>query len=71
MAKFADQHPKLRIEFALDDARHDLIGDSVDVAVRIGMLNDSTAVAQDRHRSPGSRRRAVLPRARWHSVRAI
>jgi DNA-binding transcriptional LysR family regulator len=46
LAKFADQHPKLRIEFALDDARHDLIGDSVDVAVRIGTLNDSTAVAR-------------------------
>src|ERR1700749_2366637 len=34
IAKFADQHPKLRMEFTLDDARHDLIGDSVDVAVR-------------------------------------
>src|ERR1700754_2365969 len=46
LATFADLHPKLRIEFALDDARHDLIGDSVDVAVRIGALNDSTAVAR-------------------------
>lgn len=46
LAKFADQHPKLRIEFALDDARRDLIGDSVDVAVRIGTLDDSTAVAR-------------------------
>jgi DNA-binding transcriptional LysR family regulator len=46
LAKFVDQHPKLRIEFALDDARHDLIGDSVDVAVRIGTLDDSTAVAR-------------------------
>jgi DNA-binding transcriptional LysR family regulator len=46
LARFIDQHPKLRIEFTLDDARHDLIGDSVDVAVRIGILNDSTAVAR-------------------------
>ncbi len=46
LANFADQHPKLRMEFTLDDARHDLIGDSVDVAVRIGALNDSTAVAR-------------------------
>jgi DNA-binding transcriptional LysR family regulator len=46
LARFADQHPKLRIEFVLDDARHDLIGDSVDVAVRIGSLSDSTAVAR-------------------------
>jgi DNA-binding transcriptional LysR family regulator len=46
LARFADQHPKLRMEFTLDDARHDLIGDSVDVAVRIGSLTDSTAVAR-------------------------
>ena len=45
LTRFADKHPKLRIEFALDDARHDLIGESVDVAVRIGTLDDSTAVA--------------------------
>jgi DNA-binding transcriptional LysR family regulator len=43
---FSDKHPKLRIEFSLDDARHDLIGESVDVAVRIGTLGDSTAVAR-------------------------
>jgi DNA-binding transcriptional LysR family regulator len=46
LTRFADKHPKLRIEFALDDARHDLIGESVDVAVRIGTLDDSTAVAR-------------------------
>jgi DNA-binding transcriptional LysR family regulator len=46
LAKFADQHPELRMEFALDDARHDLIGESVDVAVRIGSLDDSAAVAR-------------------------
>lgn len=46
LARFIEQHPKLRIEFALDDARQDLIGDSVDVAVRIGTLSDSTAVAR-------------------------
>jgi DNA-binding transcriptional LysR family regulator len=46
LAQFADRHPKLRIEFALDDARHDLIGDSVDVAVRIGSLSDSSALAR-------------------------
>lgn len=46
LARFTERHPKLRIEFALNDARHDLIGDSVDVAVRIGTLSDSTAVAR-------------------------
>ena len=46
LARFTEQHPKLRIEFALDDARHDLIGKSVDVAVRIGTLGDSAALAR-------------------------
>lgn len=46
LERFTAQHPKLRIEFALDDAKHDLIGNSVDVAVRIGTLSDSTAVAR-------------------------
>lgn len=56
LARFTDQHPKLRIEFALNDARHDLIGDSVDVAVRIGTLSDSTAVA----RKIGTVRRVIV-----------
>src|SRR6201996_6781584 len=46
LARFADLHPKLRIEFTLNDARHDLIGDSVDIAVRIGTLSDSSVVAR-------------------------
>jgi DNA-binding transcriptional LysR family regulator len=46
LARFTGQHPKLRIEFALDDARHDLVGESVDVAVRIGTLRDSAAIAR-------------------------
>jgi DNA-binding transcriptional LysR family regulator len=56
LSRFADKHPKLRIEFTLNDARHDLIGDSVDVAVRIGSLSDSTAVA----RKIGSVRRVIV-----------
>lgn len=45
LARFTGQHPNLRVAFTLDDARQDLIGESVDVAVRIGALEDSTAVA--------------------------
>ncbi|WP_206997625.1 LysR family transcriptional regulator [Trinickia mobilis] len=56
LSRFTDQHPKLCIEFALNDARHDLIGDSVDVAVRIGTLSDSTAVA----RKIGTVRRVIV-----------
>ena len=46
LARFTEQHPMLRIAFALGDDRHDLIGDFVDVAVRIGTLSDSAAVAR-------------------------
>ncbi|KIQ36262.1 LysR family transcriptional regulator [Variovorax paradoxus] len=43
---FSDRHPKLRIEFVLDDARSDLIGDSVDVAVRIGFAGDANVLVR-------------------------
>ena len=46
LARFTDQHPNLRVEFILNDERQDLVGESVDVALRIGVLNDSTAVAR-------------------------
>lgn len=56
LSRFTDKHPKLRVEFALNDARHDLIGDSVDVAVRVGSLSDSTVVA----RKIGTVRRVIV-----------
>jgi DNA-binding transcriptional LysR family regulator len=43
---FAGQHPGLRIELILNDERQDLIGEGIDVALRIGPLADSTAVAR-------------------------
>jgi len=46
LSPFAKRHPKLRIEFTLDDAKQDLVGDSVDVALRIGALADTSAVAR-------------------------
>ena len=46
LARFTDQHPGLRVEFILNDDRQDLVGESVDVALRIGVLSDSTAVAR-------------------------
>jgi DNA-binding transcriptional LysR family regulator len=45
LSRFTDRHPNLRIDFTLNDDRQDLVGESVDVALRIGVLNDSTAVA--------------------------
>jgi DNA-binding transcriptional LysR family regulator len=47
LALFTEAHPALRIEFVLADHRQDLVGESVDIAVRIGALSDSTgAVAR-------------------------
>jgi DNA-binding transcriptional LysR family regulator len=46
LARFTDQHPRLRVEFALNDDRQDLVGESIDVALRIGVLNDSTAITR-------------------------
>ncbi|TPM24601.1 hypothetical protein FJ958_22885 [Mesorhizobium sp. B2-3-5] len=36
----------MRIEFMLADAQHDLVGDSVDVAIGTGQLSDSSIVAR-------------------------
>jgi DNA-binding transcriptional LysR family regulator len=46
LSRFTDRHPGLRVEFILNDDRQDLVGESVDVALRVGVLNDSTAVAR-------------------------
>ena len=46
MARFAEKHPNLHIEFVLNDEKQDLIGDAVDVALRIGNLADSSAIAR-------------------------
>ena len=43
---FLESHPALRIELLVDDHRQDLIGDGVDVALRLGALPDSTARAR-------------------------
>lgn len=43
---FSDAHPHLRIEFILSDEKQDLVGDSVDVALRVGTLGDTSAVAR-------------------------
>jgi DNA-binding transcriptional LysR family regulator len=43
---FLEKHPALRIELLVDDYRQDLVGDRVDVALRLGILPDSTATAR-------------------------
>jgi DNA-binding transcriptional LysR family regulator len=46
LASFAERHPKLHIQLQLGDRRQDLIKDAVDVAIRLGRLQDSTATAR-------------------------
>src|SRR6201996_6241323 len=46
LSPFSERHPKLRIEFILNDEKQDLVGDAVDVALRIGALRESSAVAK-------------------------
>ncbi|TDV11463.1 LysR family transcriptional regulator [Paraburkholderia caballeronis] len=53
---FIAQHPALAIDAILDDRRVDLIEESIDVALRIGTLADSTATAQ----RVGAARRIVV-----------
>jgi len=43
---FTDKHPNLRVEFVLNDEKQDLVGEGIDVAIRIGSLSDSSVVAK-------------------------
>jgi DNA-binding transcriptional LysR family regulator len=43
---FLDQHPKLSIDIILDDRSIDLLEQGVDVALRMGTLDDSTMTAK-------------------------
>jgi DNA-binding transcriptional LysR family regulator len=56
VAAFLAQHPAVRGELTLADRRVNLLDEGVDVAVRIGALDDSTLTA----RAVGSTRRVVV-----------
>jgi DNA-binding transcriptional LysR family regulator len=43
---FLAQHPEVRIDLKLDDGFVDLVEQGIDVAVRVGMLPDSSLVAR-------------------------
>jgi DNA-binding transcriptional LysR family regulator len=43
---FLDRHPKLRIDVRVDDQRHDLLIDGIDVAFRLGKLDASALRAR-------------------------
>jgi len=46
LPEFMAQHPALKIDLSMDDQRQDLIGEDVDLALRLGALADSTATAR-------------------------
>jgi len=46
LAALTDQHPGLQIELRLTERRVDIVGDGIDLAVRMGPLNDSDLVAR-------------------------
>ena len=46
LAELRRRHPKLQLDVRLQDAYADLVRDGIDVAVRIGELQDSTLVAR-------------------------
>jgi DNA-binding transcriptional LysR family regulator len=46
LGRFLSQHPRLEIELILDDRNVDLVGEGIDVALRMGALTDSALAAR-------------------------
>lgn len=46
VARYLDQHPEVRVEIVLNDRYVDLLGEGIDVAIRIGRLLDSDLIAR-------------------------
>lgn len=46
LTEFLTAHPKVRVDFVLSDGRSDLIADRIDVALRGGILEDSSLFAR-------------------------
>lgn len=46
VAEFQRRHPRVRFDFDLNDRRVDLVQEGMDLAIRIGHLDDSTLIAR-------------------------
>jgi LysR family transcriptional regulator AphB len=46
VTEFLEAHPKVRLEFVLNDARADLVAEGIDVALRAGNVSEPTLVAR-------------------------
>lgn len=46
LAEFMQQHPAITIDLTLSDARHDLVAEGIDLALRISPMDDSSLLAR-------------------------
>jgi DNA-binding transcriptional LysR family regulator len=46
VAQFMEDHPRVRMEFVLDDAKADLVGEGIDVALRAAHFVDDNLIGQ-------------------------
>src|SRR5882672_3571822 len=46
LTAFLDRHPTLRVDLVMADQRQDLVNEGVDLALRFGALDDSTATVR-------------------------
>ena len=46
VSKYVSKYPKVRVEIILGGRRMDLLSESVDLAIRVGVLQDSTLIAK-------------------------
>lgn len=56
LGPFLDAHPELNIDVVLDDRHIDMVAEGIDVALRLGVLSDSSLVA----RKLGTRRLTIV-----------
>ncbi|MEN3167920.1 LysR family transcriptional regulator [Gluconobacter sp. OJB] len=61
LGEFLKKHPRLQMDIELDDRRVDLMAEGIDVAIRVGPLNDSTMIAK----RLGSGKRSVIATPRY------
>ncbi|MFO1025233.1 MAG: LysR family transcriptional regulator [Acetobacteraceae bacterium] len=67
IAAFLDRHPDVTVDLSLSDAFVDLVTDGLDLAVRVGVLDDPSLIA----RRIGTTRRATVASAAYLARRGI